>query len=279
MRGKPCGSHPGIGSLVSADGTIVTPNVGLWDRNAALPSAVYGNSCSGFPSEGICCAPFALIPAPAPAAGSHTPEMSRRGAGAGFSPLKSKSYFAPGCRTSPWPNATRGVAKNAAIAPAALAAHINAMKRFFMTTLPRASADDSLRSCGCGFVRASDRTQHVTIGKLNLDDAPDRLAALDRPHGHRDLVSCLEAPDAPPAVDHVGRITRFHDPAHRLPVLTFYVELQEGVRIGPDPLHDGAFQHKALCRVVLERSGSMVCSDRAGSDRKTGHDSKERDER
>src|SRR5258705_2318924 len=137
MRGKPCGSHPGIGSLVSADGTIVTPNVGLWDRNAALPSGVYGSSCSGFPSEGISWAPLALTPAPAPAAGSQTPEISRRGAGAGFSPLKSKSYFAPGCRTSTCPNATRGSTNKAAITPAALTAHVTAMKRFFITTLLR----------------------------------------------------------------------------------------------------------------------------------------------
>src|SRR5258705_1246525 len=108
MRGKPCGSQPGIGSLVSADGTIVTPNVGLWDRNAALPSGVYGSSCSGFPSEGINWAPLALTPAPAPAAGSQTPEISRRGAGAGFSTFKSKSYLAPGRRPSPRPNPTLG---------------------------------------------------------------------------------------------------------------------------------------------------------------------------
>ena len=35
-----------------ADGTAVTPNVGLLARKAARPSGVNGSSCSGFPSAG-----------------------------------------------------------------------------------------------------------------------------------------------------------------------------------------------------------------------------------
>src|SRR6185503_7736122 len=215
IRGNPWGSQPGIGSLVSADGTIVTPKVGLWDRNAALPSGVYGSSCSGFPSEGICWAPLALMPADALAAGSHTPEISRRGAGAGFSPLKSKSYFAPGCRTSPCPNATCGRTNTAAITPAALTAQVIAMKRFCITTLLRSCVMGSLRPCGCGFVpAAANSAQYVTVGELHLDDAADRPAALDRANGHRDLVPGLEALLGPSTVLHVGRIARFHDPVH-----------------------------------------------------------------
>src|SRR6185503_8235252 len=207
IRGNPWGSQPGIGSLVSADGTIVTPNVGLWDRNAARPSGVYGSSCSGFPSEGICWAPLALMPADALAAGSQTPEISRRGAGAGFSPLKSKSYFAPGCRTSPCPNATRGRTNTAAITPAAPTAQVTAMKRFFITTLLRSCVMGPLRSCGRGFVpAAADRAQYVPIGELHLDDAPDRPAALDGPDGHRDLVTGLETLLGPSAILHVRRI-------------------------------------------------------------------------
>jgi len=59
MRGNPCGSHPGIGSLVNADGTCVNPYVGLLLMNALRPSGVKGNSCSGLPSDGIAFAPSA----------------------------------------------------------------------------------------------------------------------------------------------------------------------------------------------------------------------------
>src|ERR1700726_1944504 len=100
MRGNPCGSQPGIGSLVSADGTIVTPKVGLWAMNVSRPKGVYGKSCSGFPSDGIAFAPVAWIPSPGPLAGSQVPDRERRGAGADFWPLASKSYIAPGCRAT-----------------------------------------------------------------------------------------------------------------------------------------------------------------------------------
>jgi hypothetical protein len=59
MRGNPCGSQPGIGSLVSADGTWVNPYVGLLFMKALRPSGVKGSSCSGLPSDGIAFAPSA----------------------------------------------------------------------------------------------------------------------------------------------------------------------------------------------------------------------------
>src|SRR5207244_7557506 len=101
MRGNPCGSQPGIGSLVSAEGTCVMPNVGLLAMNALRPSAVNGNSCSGLPSDGIAFAPSAPMPSAPPFANSQTPEMSRGGAGPDLLRAKSTAQTAPGARPNP----------------------------------------------------------------------------------------------------------------------------------------------------------------------------------
>src|SRR5258705_4439741 len=142
------------------------------------------------------------------------------------------------------------------------------------------SADDSLRARRGGFVpAAANRAQYVPIGELNLDDAPDRPAALDGPDRDRDLVPDFEALLGPSPVLHVRRIARFHDPPYGLPVFTFDLELQEGVRVGPDPFGDGAFQHEPFGRVVLERGSSMMRGRRTRSDEQTRNQSEQRDER
>src|SRR5262245_18086534 len=110
------------------------------------------------------------------------------------------------------------------------------------------------------------RFQDVSIGKHHLHDASDRLATLYGPYGHSDFISGLEALDAPPAVDHVGRITGFHHPAHSLPVCTLDVELKKGVRVGPYPFDNSSFQDKAFCRIVLKSRGAMVCDHRTRHD-------------
>jgi hypothetical protein len=117
----------------------------------------------------------------------------------------------------------------------------------------------------------------VTVRELDLDDAPDRPATLDGSHGDRDLIPGLEALVGPSAVLHVRRIARFHDPVHDLSVITLDVELQERVRIGPDPLRDDAFQDQTLGRVVLERGGAVMGRYGTRGDQKSGHQRDERD--
>ena len=64
---------------------------GFLDSQIFRPSSVKGNSSCGRPRDGFSCAPSAWMPTWAPAAGTQIPEISRRGAGAGFSPFRSKS--------------------------------------------------------------------------------------------------------------------------------------------------------------------------------------------
>src|SRR5262245_24142806 len=192
------------------------------------------------------------MPAPGPAAGSQIPEMSRLGAGVGFSSLKSKSYTAPGWRA--WPNVTSGMMSSASTPPTPTL-QINTLKRFCIVTLP----SSRLRL-------VFGRFQDVPIREHHLHDASDRLATLYGPYGHCNLISGLEALDAPPAVDHVRRITGFHHPAHSLPVCTLDVELKEGVRVGPYPFNNSPFQDKAFCRVVLKSRRAMVCDHRTRHD-------------
>src|SRR5262249_12431267 len=59
-----------------------------------------------------------------------------------------------------------------------------------------------------------------------------------------------------------------HDPAHGLPVRALDVELKKRVWIGPCPFHDGSFQYKPLCRIVLERRSAMVRRDGIACDEK-----------
>ena len=59
MRGNPCGLQPGMRSFVNAEGTCVTPNVGLCAMNVSRPKGVKGSSCSDLPSDGMAPAPVA----------------------------------------------------------------------------------------------------------------------------------------------------------------------------------------------------------------------------
>src|SRR6476646_2480303 len=103
---------------------------------------------------------------------------------------------------------------------------MNATTRCFMTAPLFFGPDDSLLRGRRTWVSIHG-AQHMAIRELNLDDAPDRLTALDGTHRHRHLVSSFEALIGPSTVLHVGRITRFHDPVHDLPVVTFDVELEK----------------------------------------------------
>src|SRR5207248_8462345 len=58
-----------------------------------------------------------------------------------------------------------------------------------------------------------------------------------------------------------------------LSVVTFDVELQERVWIGPDPLRDHAFQHQTLGRIVLKCRGAVMGGDGTQRDQKNGHES------
>src|SRR4029077_19747316 len=104
MPGNPMGSHWLTGSLVSAAGTCLTPGPeGLLALSASNPAGVYINGCimpvssgwppstpcpRGFISAGCSSAPLGCRP-PSASAASHTPDRSRRGAGADFFPAYS----------------------------------------------------------------------------------------------------------------------------------------------------------------------------------------------
>ena len=96
-RGNPTGSQPApvtppfTGSSVSAGFTAVTPTEGFRAIHVFRPSGVKGNSSCGLPRAGFSWAPSAWTPTCAPAAGIQIPPISRRGAGPGFSPFRSKS--------------------------------------------------------------------------------------------------------------------------------------------------------------------------------------------
>ena len=66
------------------------------------------------------------------------------------------------------------------------------------------------------------------------------------PRSTETLFPRLERSAGPAAVHHVGRIAGFHNPGADCAVLLLGVELQEAVRVGPDPLRHGRFQDQSL---------------------------------
>src|SRR5262249_2019957 len=84
-------------------------------------------------------------------------------------------------------------------------------------------------------------------------------------------IACLEAPDAPAAVDHVRRIASLHNPADHFAVFAFRIELKEAMWIGPGPFHDGSLQRHSFCRIVFEVRRAMMRAERRHADYETEH--------
>src|ERR1700680_3199252 len=75
-------------------------------------------------------------------------------------------------------------------------------------------------------------------------DAADRLAILSNDHRNADLVTRLEHFPAPAAVNHIRRIAYFGGPMYAISLLVLYVELEQAMRILPDPVcNDSLYRH------------------------------------
>ena len=99
---------------------------------------------------------------------------------------------------------------------------------------------------GCNYTAR----QLLSAGQHNLRDAPDGLAILNRDHRHRDFISRLERRFGPTLVTHGGGIFRLCAPVHDLSVFILYVELEDAMGIGPEPLGNSPFEGNRLLRVV-----------------------------
>src|SRR5207237_128368 len=88
---------------------------------------------------------------------------------------------------------------------------------------------------GCGSGRFTAGSENLAGGKHDGYYAAYRLSAFYRPDGYANHVTGLQRAFAPATVNHVRRIAGFHDPANRLAIFAFHIELQEAMRIGPEP--------------------------------------------
>ena len=95
--------------------------------------------------------------------------------------------------------------------------------------------------------RACD--EGLAIREHGLQDAPEWLAILDGFDRDRHCIPRRERLLAPAEGDHVWRRLGFCHPVNHLAVVTFDVDSQEAMRVGPEPLRDRAFDGDSLADV------------------------------
>ena len=98
--------------------------------------------------------------------------------------------------------------------------------------------------------------QRLPIGQHHGNDAPKRQAILDGEHSDGHFVANFERAFTPAGVRHGHRILRLSNPMDHLPVIVFYIELQQAMRIGPEPFRDRPFQSNFL--LCFEGRGAVV---------------------
>src|SRR5437588_5047163 len=68
-----------------------------------------------------------------------------------------------------------------------------------------------------------------------MHDGPEEIGALGRSYIDGDLIPRFKGVLIPAGIDHVGRSLSLPNPMSHLAVVSFFVELQETMRIGPEP--------------------------------------------
>ena len=79
------------------------------------------------------------------------------------------------------------------------------------------------------------KLKYSAIGEHDPVDGPDELAVLDRSYRDGDLVAWLKHELIPSGTEDGGRRLSLANPMLHLTVITLYVELQQTMRIGPEP--------------------------------------------
>src|SRR5512138_3406670 len=175
-------------------------------------------------------------------AGSQIPDRSRRGAGPGFSPLRSLSYTAPGC--GPCVCTASEQTKTATSASAGTRAC------FGMEGPSRQSIP--------GIVVAE--RQRRAVGKYDAQQTSQRPAILAWFKRDSHDVSDFERLLGEPLGQDIGAALRLHSPVHHLAVIARGVEPQEAMGIGPEPFDNGPLHRDFLSHVELR--GAVVCEQR-----------------
>lgn len=124
----------------------------------------------------------------------------------------------------------------------------------FSITSPCVSS--SLGATGSG-LGAESAVQFLAIGQHDLYDPADVPASLHRLQSDRNLLSDLHGLLCPTSVDHARRSARLYDPMHHLALIIFDIELDQAVRIGPEPVRHSSLDRSGFFR--LERRGAVVC--------------------
>src|SRR6266550_5685744 len=97
------------------------------------------------------------------------------------------------------------------------------------------------RSC-----RRRARCERRTVRQFYADDAPYRRAVLNRLEHDGHFIACFKRASRPAALRHPHGILCFERPVASLPRVILRVDLQEAMRVGPDPLGDRAGERDLL---------------------------------
>src|SRR6185503_11654545 len=95
-------------------------------------------------------------------------------------------------------------------------------------------------------VRQVARAERRAVGQHDADDAPDGGAVLDRLEHHRHLIADLERLPRPATLRHRGGVLRFERPVAHAARVVHRIDLEEAMRVGPDPLGDAPLQRHLL---------------------------------
>src|SRR5882672_9951855 len=107
-------------------------------------------------------------------------------------------------------------------------------------------------------VRQIPGAERRAVGQHHAHDAADGSAVLDRLEHHGDLIADLERLPRPAALRHGRRVLRFERPVAHAARVVHRIDLEEAMRVGPDPLRDRPFHRDALrgveARVAVMRA-------------------------
>jgi len=113
--------------------------------------------------------------------------------------------------------------------------------------------------------------QLLAVGQLDVNDASNGLAILDRDHPDGDRIAGLEGTLEPAHVGHGGGIFGLRHPMRHLAALIGGVEKNHTMRIGPYELRDGSLEVNLLGRIVSRIA--VVRGQRKRKDRQTDNQS------
>src|SRR2546428_8337265 len=100
------------------------------------------------------------------------------------------------------------------------------------------------------------RLQYLTVGKGDLLDAPAGFAVPEWPETDGNFIPRFERVPPPAVSDHVDGSLGLPNPMRHFAVIARYVEPQEAMRIGPQPVHDCPLHGNGL-RGIKHRIGMV----------------------